>query len=147
MALQVARHFGKSTFRCMILLGGIVARTSAAQGPEQKPAQITELQSNVTDAGITEIGRLQGVSYRIDVPKGWQHAGLLVYYHGYSAEEIKYSVSENLGPLQAEAFRHGFAVLQSQFSVTGWALEHEVVETEAMFERLFAGLRELRYIP
>jgi pimeloyl-ACP methyl ester carboxylesterase len=41
-------------------------------------------------------------------------------------------VLDNLGPLQAEAFRHGFAVLQSQFSVTGWALEHAVAETDAL---------------
>jgi pimeloyl-ACP methyl ester carboxylesterase len=128
----------------MLLLGGVVERTAAAQDPEQKteqapeqapqsPArQITEQQMQVTDAGTTEIGRLQGVSYRIDVPTGWKRAGLLVYYHGYSAEEGKYSVQEKLGPLQAEAFRHGFAVVQSQFSVTGWALEHAVVETEAL---------------
>lgn len=144
MALQVTRHFGKSTFLCMILLGGVVLRTSAAQEPERKPvqaaeqhpinaaAQITELQSNVTDVGTTEIGRLQGVLYRIDVPSGWKHAGLLVYYHGYSAEEGKYSATDKLGPLPAEAFRHGFAVVQSQFSVTGWALEHAVVETEVL---------------
>jgi pimeloyl-ACP methyl ester carboxylesterase len=128
----------------MILLGGVGARTTAAQEPEQNrqrapekvpetPAwHVTEQQLSVTDVGTTEVGRLQGVSYRIDVPKGWKHAGLLVYYHGYSAEEGKYSVSEKLGPLQAEAFRHGFAVVQSQFSVTGWALEHAVVETEAL---------------
>ncbi|MDR3752589.1 MAG: alpha/beta fold hydrolase [Terracidiphilus sp.] len=134
--MQFARSFGWTTFLCVVLLGGVRDRVAVAQAPTQAPinsaAQITEQQLQVTDAGTTEIGRLRGVSYRIDVPKGWKNAGLLVYYHGYSAEEIKYSVSEKLGPLQAEAFRRGFAVLQSQFSVTGWALEHAVVETEAL---------------
>jgi pimeloyl-ACP methyl ester carboxylesterase len=142
--MQFAKHIGWTTFLCTILLGGAVQRTAAAQEPEQKPGrapeqatkipaqQVTEQQLQVTDAGTTEIGRLQGVSYRIDVPIGWKHAGLLVYYHGYSAEEGKYSVPDKLGPLQAEAFRRGFAVVQSQFSVTGWALEHAVVETEAL---------------
>jgi len=144
MAMRVAKYFGWTTFLCIILLGGVAERIAAAQEPEQKPEQapeqapknsamqITEQQIQATDAGTTEIGRLQGVSYRVDVPTGWKHAGLLVYYHGYSAEEGKYSVAEKLGPLQAEAFRNGFAVVQSQFSVTGWALEHAVVETEAL---------------
>ena len=134
--MQFAKYFGWITFLCVILLGGGMQRIAAAQEPQQAPdnaaPQITEQQMQTTDAGTTEIGRLQGVSYRIDVPTGWKHAGLLVYYHGYSAEEGKYSVDERLGPLQAEAFRHNFAVVQSQFSVTGWALEHAVAETEAL---------------
>lgn len=136
MSMRAAKQFGWATFLCMIVPSVVTLRVAAAQEPVQVPgssaAQITEQQLSVTDAGTTEIGRLQGVSYRIDVPTGWKHAGLLVYYHGYSAEEGKYSVMEKLGPLQAEAFRHGFAVLQSQFSVTGWALERAVPETEAL---------------
>ena len=104
--MQFPRHFGWTAFLCVVLLGGVGDRLAAAQAPEQKPeqapeqtpinpsAQITEQQLQATEAGTTEIGRLQGVSYRIDVPKGWKHAGLLVYYHGYSAEEGKVPVSE-----------------------------------------------------
>jgi len=140
--MQVAKQFGGITSLCIILLGGGLERSVVAQGPQPAPInaapQITEQQTQTTSDGTTEIGRLQGVAYRIDVPAGWQHAGLLVYYHGYSAEEGSYSVSEKLGPLQAEAFRHGFAVVQSQFSVTGWALEHAVVETEAL-RKYFTG--------
>lgn len=136
--MQFAKHFGWISLLCVVLLGGAAGPIAKAQKPAQAAtsaaAQITEQQVRVTDAGTTEIGRLQGVSYRIDVPTGWKHGGLLVYYHGYSAEEGKYSVSDKLGPLQAEAFRHGFAVVQSQFSVTGWALERAVVDTEALRE-------------
>jgi pimeloyl-ACP methyl ester carboxylesterase len=142
--MQFAKHIAWTAFLCLVLWGGVAQQTAAAQEPEQTPErapeqaakipapQVTEQQVRVTGAGTTEVGRLQGVSYRIDVPNGWKHAGLLVYYHGYSAEVGKYSVADKLGPLQAEAFRHGFAVVQSQFSVTGWALEHAVVDTETL---------------
>src|SRR5271170_6971261 len=98
ITMQFAKQFGWRALLCIILLGGALERIVVAQEPQQAPdnaaPQITEQQTQTTDAGTTEIGRLQGVSYRIDVPTGWKHAGLLVYYHGYSAEEGKYSVEE-----------------------------------------------------
>jgi len=92
-----------------------------------------------SSAGTTEIGWLNGVEYRIDVPQGWQRTsgqggGLLVYYHGYSETPYLYKTTDGLNDVAIAALQRGYAVVQSSYAVTGWALEHAVADTEALRE-------------
>ncbi|MGZ4789326.1 MAG: alpha/beta hydrolase [Terriglobales bacterium] len=78
----------------------------------------------------TEIGELHGVPFRIDVPDSWNH-NLIVYYHGYSTAPVKYKEGDP-NPVLAEFTKRGYAVVQSAYSRTGWAVEQAVPETEAL---------------
>jgi len=77
-----------------------------------------------------DIGMLDGASYRIDMPVKWNGV-LLIYYHGYSEEPVVFAADKpnRLGTGFASA---GFAVAQSGYSVTGWAVEQAIAETEAL---------------
>ena len=79
--------------------------------------------------GKTEIGDLQGVPFRIDVPDNWNHK-LVVYYHGYSTTPVKYKSEAN--PVVGEFTKRGYAVIQSAYSKTGWAVEQAIPETDAL---------------
>jgi pimeloyl-ACP methyl ester carboxylesterase len=81
----------------------------------------------------TEFGKLDAAAFRIDVPDDWNH-GLVVYYHGYSAENHGGGFDEKkpLDPRLAAFTKAGYAVLQSGYSRGGWALEQAVPETEAL---------------
>lgn len=94
----------------------------------------------------TEFGKLDGAAYRIDVPDNWNH-GLVVYYHGYSAENHGKVFDEKkpLDPRLAAFTKAGYAVIQSGYSQGGWALEQAIPETEALrryFARKHAKLKE-----
>lgn len=80
----------------------------------------------------TEIGVLDGAAYRIDVPNHWNHR-LAVYYHGYSQRPVTYKPGPP-GKAAAEILARGYAVIQSRYSVTGWALAKAFPETEALRE-------------
>lgn len=77
-----------------------------------------------------ETGTLDGASYRIDMPDPWNGI-LLVYYHGYSERPVVFDKARpnEMGSGFAAA---GFAVAQSGYSETGFALEHAIPETEAL---------------
>lgn len=84
-----------------------------------------------TAAGITEVGVLTNAEYRIDIPSNWNH-DLVVFYHGYSERPFRYRLDGSIG-LQAEPMlRRGYAVLQSGYSQTGWALQAAYPDTEAL---------------
>jgi pimeloyl-ACP methyl ester carboxylesterase len=81
----------------------------------------------------TEFGKLQGAEFRVDVPDNWNH-GLVVYYHGYSAENhgVGYDEKKPLDPVLAVFTKAGYAVIQSGYSQGGWALEQAIPETDAL---------------
>ena len=83
-----------------------------------------------------ETGTLDGASFRIDMPKKWNGI-LLVYYHGYSESARTFDKSKP-NPLAEGLAADGYAVAQSGYSVTGWALEHAMPETEALRQYLLA---------
>jgi pimeloyl-ACP methyl ester carboxylesterase len=87
----------------------------------------------VTAQAKTEFGKLQGAEFRIDVPDNWNH-GLIVYYHGYRAENhgAVYDQTKPLAPHLAVYTKAGYAVIQSGYSQGGWALEQALPETEAL---------------
>ena len=79
---------------------------------------------------VVETGVLGGADYRIDIPTNWNHS-LVVYYHGY-AEKPTHLGKGPLGATQAVFVGRGYAVIQSGFSTTGWALPVAYADTEAL---------------
>ena len=77
-----------------------------------------------------EVGALNGVPYRIDMPANW-NGTLIMYYHGYREVPVAFDAKkpDGFGTGLATA---GYAVAQSAYSVTGWAVERAIPETEAL---------------
>ncbi len=106
-------------------LAAIRLHAQATPTPDAEPEVLK------TAAGITEVGVLTSAEYRIDVPANWNH-GLVVFYHGYSERPFRYRLDGSIG-IQAEPMlRRGYAVIQSGYSQTGWALQAAYPETEAL---------------
>jgi pimeloyl-ACP methyl ester carboxylesterase len=78
----------------------------------------------------TEVGELQGVPFRIDIPDNWNH-NLVVYYHGYGVAQQKFK-EDPLGPVLSEFTKRGYAVIQSAYSKPGWAIAQAIPETESL---------------
>jgi hypothetical protein len=94
----------------------------------KKPTQAQLLHS---PAGLTEVGILNGVGYRIDIPADWNHSAV-VFYHGYALKPASFHIAERLSGEQAPFLERHYAVLQSAFSQTGWALQQAYPETESL---------------
>jgi len=119
----------------------LFAPTVRAATSAQKPAQAQVLQS---PAGLTEVGLIDGAAYRIDVPANWNHS-LVVFYHGYALRPATFHIAERLVGQQQPFFERGYAVAQSAYSKTGWALEQAYPETESLrryFIRKYGQPRE-----
>jgi len=87
-------------------------------------------------ADRVETGTLGKAPYRIDMPEKWNGI-LLIYYHGYSEEPVTYDKDQPNAMGQGFA-KAGFEVAQSGYSVTGFALEQAIPETEALREYAIA---------
>ena len=114
------------------MLASALAAHAGAGGGVTLPSHKQVLQSPV---GITEVGLLGGAAYRIDVPKNWNHS-LVVFYHGYAREPVSFHLAARLDKQQLPFFERHYAVAQSAYSKTGWALEQAYPETE-MLRRYF----------
>lgn len=99
-----------------------------AASPVQKAAQIQVLQS---PSGLTEVGYVDGAAYRIDIPTNWNHS-LVVFYHGYALKPASFHIAERLTGQQEPFFDRHYAVVQSAYSQTGWALQQAYPETESL---------------
>jgi len=113
----------------------------AASMPAQKP---TAPQVVRTSTGITEVGTLDGAAYRIDVPANWNHS-LVVFYHGYALRPYTYHLTAHLDGQQKPFFDRHYAVIESAYSKSGWALEQAYPETESLrryFIRKYGQPRE-----
>ncbi|MGH8171794.1 MAG: alpha/beta hydrolase [Rhodanobacteraceae bacterium] len=88
-------------------------------------------------AATTDIGALDGVGYRIDIPANWNR-GLVVYFHGYAVDPVAYEKGERLSPMFDGMLRRGFAVIQSAYSATGWAVEEGAADTEKLRKHFIA---------
>jgi pimeloyl-ACP methyl ester carboxylesterase len=77
-----------------------------------------------------ETGTHDGASYRIDMPAKW-NGMLIVYYHGYSTVPVVFE-KDKRDDMGAGLASMGFAVAQSGYSVTGWAVKEALAETEAL---------------
>jgi pimeloyl-ACP methyl ester carboxylesterase len=121
----------------VVLLSAPVCAASSVQ----KPTLAQVLQS---PAGLTEVGLIDGAAYRIDVPANWNHS-MVVFYHGYALRPASFHIAERLVGQQQPFFERGYAVVQSAYSKTGWALQQAYPETEALrryFIRKYGQPRE-----
>lgn len=84
---------------------------------------------NVAAAALSDNAALNGVDYRIDIPDDWNHE-LVVYYHGYSIDPVTFK--EKLSPMFEPFLQRHYALLQSAYSQTGWAVEQGFADTEKL---------------
>jgi pimeloyl-ACP methyl ester carboxylesterase len=106
--------------------------------PSETPQQLH------SPVGLTEVGILDGAAYRIDIPNDWNH-NLVVYYHGYAQQPVTFHIAERLSGHQEPLFERHYAIVQSAYSQTGWALPQAYPETEALrqyFAKHFGAPRE-----
>lgn len=93
---------------------------------------------------ITEVGVLGRAEYRIDVPAAWNHS-LVVFYHGYSESPFRFRLDGSMGSQPEQMYKRGFAVIQSGYSETGWALQAGYADTETLrryFVKKYGNPRE-----
>jgi len=101
----------------------------AASGSKpDRPAPPQVLQ---TSYGLTEVGLLDGAAYRIDIPAEWNRS-LVVFYHGYAESPTGFHLAERLTGQQLPFFERHYAVVQSAYSQTGWALQQAYPESESL---------------
>ena len=120
--------------RAMCLAWVCVFGLVSAVGAKPKTKQPVDPAPEVVSSakGRTEVGTLGGVAYRIDVPASWNHS-LVIYFHGYSERAVEFRVTDGPGEgLMAPMFARGYAVAQSAYSTTGWALAEGVPESESL---------------
>lgn len=105
------------------------ATTSAAQKtpPPDTPAPTIYKAAN----SMVEVGTIDGVPYRIDLPNNWNH-NLVVYYHGYSHSPLHYKPDAPETAKLRGIIHKGYAVVQSAYSQTGWAVQWGYSDTEKL---------------
>ena len=98
-------------------------------------------------APSTEYGTIEGAAFRIDIPAHWNHE-LVVFYHGYSLTPTLFPANEPLSPMFAPFLARGYALAQSGYSRTGWAIEQAQAETEKLRARFVArhGTPQRNYV-
>ncbi len=105
--------------------------TKAAQAtppPPVAPKQpLVQKEGNVT----VEVGVIDNAEYRIDVPDNWNH-NLVVFYHGYSETPYHFRPGAGMNGQAKPMLERGYAIIQSAYSETGWALAVAYPETEKL---------------
>jgi pimeloyl-ACP methyl ester carboxylesterase len=94
--------------------------TASAEAPAVAPGHVK-----------AEFGTLDGAAFRIDVPAEW-NGGLVVFYHGYAVTPVELKDGERISPMFDGMLARGFAVIQSAYSATGWAVEEGAADTERL---------------
>ena len=117
--------FGRLALFVLVALAGSPAHAGSKPRPDAEPEIVR------TSAGITEVGTLSATPYRIDLPSAWNHS-LVVYYHGYAEGPFTYRVNGPLNEQTQPLFDRGYAVIQSGYSASGWALNEAYPETEQL---------------
>lgn len=87
--------------------------------------------------GALDTGTLEGSAYRIDVPANWNRA-LVVFYHGYAVTPVTLPPREPIAPQLKQMTDRGYAVIQSAYSATGWAVEQGSADSERLREHFAA---------
>ena len=82
-------------------------------------------------AAPVDIGRHEGADYRIDIPPNWNHE-VIMFYHGYAVEPVKFRANEPISPMFTPILERGYAVAQSAYAQTGWAVEQAYGDTEKL---------------
>ncbi|HET7064436.1 MAG TPA: alpha/beta hydrolase [Rudaea sp.] len=101
-----------------------MASGCSAQGPDS-PAHAA------TQPATVETGTLAGAAYRIDIPANWNH-GLVVFFHGYAVTPVPLPARDPIAPQLRQFLDRGYAVAQSAYSATGWAVEQALADGERL---------------
>ncbi len=112
------------------VMPSVHARSVADKPPQSHGPTTTAVQRKTLDGVQVEIGQLGGVPYRIDMPRHWNHR-LVVYYHGYATTHAQF-VLDAPQPWHAAMLTRGYAVIQSAYATTGWALQSAMADTELL---------------
>lgn len=83
-----------------------------------------------------ETGEIEKAGYRIDIPGNW-NGDLVMYCHGYGAA-AKFDKAKPPSDLMKAFLDRGYAVAQSGYSRTGWAVKEALEETEALRKHFIA---------
>ena len=109
----------------------IPAKSDGASLPPFVPG-MDAAPTTVTSAdGTVEVGSIAGAAYRIDIPANWNHS-LVVFYHGYSEQPYLFKIGAAINGTAGEMLARGYAVIESGYSDTGWAIERALPETEQL---------------
>ena len=90
----------------------LLALTRAAE-PASKFKPDPEPEIVRTAAGVTEVGTLYAVPYRIDIPASWMdnpQRALVVYFHGYSEGPFTYRATAPLNEQTQPLFDRGYGI-------------------------------------
>ena len=131
MPLPALRPVTASKTMLLTACCALLAVGAHAAVPAEKVATPVTPQVLQSPAGLTEVGLLTGAPYRIDIPTNWNHS-VVVFYHGYALRSGIFHLAEHLSGQQLPFFERHYAVIQSQYSKPGWALEQAYPETEAL---------------
>lgn len=108
-----------------------ILSVAAPIGGARPPAKGPEPQVLHSPQGVTEVGFLGGAAYRIDVPNDW-NGSLVIYYHGYAEHPVSFHIAERVASQQQPILDRKYAIAQSAYSQTGWALAQAYPETEEL---------------
>jgi hypothetical protein len=115
------KHLRLLAFAAILLSAApILAQAEPQTAPAAKPAGDIK----------TEMGVIDGATFRIDVPANWNH-GLVIMNHGYSPEPRKPQEGP-AGPRITLFTDRGFAVAQSSYSKGGWAIEEAMTDNDKL---------------
>lgn len=118
--------------RCLLPCAALLALLPAVAHAQASPTPKNDSEVlKGTNGAITEVGVLDRAEYRIDIPANWNQS-LVVFYHGYSESTFRFRLDGSIGSQPEQMYRRGFAVIQSGYSETGWALQSGYADTEAL---------------
>ena len=115
---------------CCVAAASLAAAGSRAHA-QASPTPTGEPEVLKSSSGTIEVGVLGRAEYRIDVPANWNR-GLVVFFHGYSESPFRFRLDGSIGAQPNEMFKRGYAVIQSGYSETGWALQAGYSDTESL---------------
>ncbi|SEC09480.1 DUF6351 family protein [Terriglobus roseus] len=107
----------------------VQAQPASALAPLVTNQRIT----HPAEGATSEHGDLGGVPYRIEIPAHW-NGSLVVFYHGYSYVPFGPELDRPLTSQETPEYNRGYAIAQSAYSRTGWALEQALPETDRLRE-------------
>lgn len=113
--------------RALALTLALLAACSAAD----QPAPTASAPAPAAVVADVETGMLDGAEFRIDVPRA-PLQGLVVWFHGYAITPVRLPAGEALAPQLQQFVARGYAVAQSAYSATGWAVEQGAADGERL---------------
>jgi len=89
-----------------------------------------------SNGAVIETGMQKKAAYRIDIPADWNH-GIVLFYHGYYVDKPGFD-KQPLDKLKQSFVDRGFALLQSDYSESGWVVDRADAETEQLRQYFIA---------